>query len=405
MTGRAVAGALLVVAVSAGAASGGPQRVSVSVSPSSSLIDQPIHIRVAGLKRHAAVAVRIRATDAKGAIWHSSARFRANGAGRVDLDRARALSGSYTGVWGMGLIARLTTRAPGGATFAWGGVRTFDVSVRVAGKTVAETSFDREEAPIAEQSESIPQTGFYGVYDAPAGPVAPGPALMVFGGSESGLHTPPIAAALAGRGFATLAIAYFGEPGLPQTLSNVPLEYFAKALTWLRQQPQVDPSRVAVMGVSRGSEAALLLGVDYPDLVRGVVASVPSNVVICSFPGCSGPAWTFMGQPIPYSSLFGPNPIDNPDARIRVEKIRGAILLVCGKLDAVWPSCPASQAIMKRLGAFDDPYRHVLFAYLNAGHYVGGMLPYQIFAPPLDRGDERAREDAWPHLLSFLDGL
>ena len=40
----------------------------------------------------------------------------------------------------------------------------------------------------------------------------------------------------------------------------------------------MDPRRLVVDGVSRGSEAALLLGLRYPKLIGGVVALVPGNV-------------------------------------------------------------------------------------------------------------------------------
>src|ERR1039458_4212970 len=68
--------------------------------------------------------------------------------------------------------------------------------------------------------------------------------------------------------YPALGVAYSAEPGLPQTLSRIPLEYFAGALRWLARQPGVDPARIAVLGVSRGSEAAQLPGVYYPNLVH-----------------------------------------------------------------------------------------------------------------------------------------
>jgi dienelactone hydrolase len=391
--------------------------VDISVTPLASLIDEPIHIRLAGLKRHSIATVRMQAVDAKKRKWHSSARFRADGAGRVDLDRARALSGSYKGVWGMGLIASLTTRAPAsGYSFWWNGAQRFTVRVRVRGRTVATTSVRRavwpvelgRGSPIADETETISETGFYGRYEAPARTDQRAPGILILGGSGGGLGFTLAAATLAGHGYPTLALAYFKEPGLPQTLSNIPLEYFAKALTWLQEQPQVDPSRIVVIGISRGSEAALLLGVHYPDLVQAVVASVPSNVALCSFPGCSGPAWTLNGQPVPYTTQFDqPNPTDDPNAVIPVEQIRGPIFLDCGGVDLIWSSCPYARAIIKRLDAFRVPYRHVLYEFPYAGHYVGALLPYEPAAPrDFDFvADEHGLEKLWPHLLAFLAGL
>jgi len=43
-------------------------------------------------------------------------------------------------------------------------------------------------------------------------------------------------------------LAYFAEPGLPDTEQNIPLEYFVKALTWLAAQRGVDPHHLVVIG-------------------------------------------------------------------------------------------------------------------------------------------------------------
>jgi hypothetical protein len=49
--------------------------------------------------------------------------------------------------------------------------------------------------------------------------------VLEFGGSEGRLSGSGrlIGAALASAGYPTLDIAYFGEPGLPATLTDVPL--------------------------------------------------------------------------------------------------------------------------------------------------------------------------------------
>jgi hypothetical protein len=58
----------------------------------------------------------------------------------------------------------------------------------------------------------------------PASAPARRPALLIFGGSEGGLSGTLIAALLAAHGYPALALAYFNAPGLPATLSDIPLE-------------------------------------------------------------------------------------------------------------------------------------------------------------------------------------
>jgi hypothetical protein len=79
------------------------------------------------------------------------------------------------------------------------------------------------------------------------------PAVVVLGRSEGGLLGEGVAATLARRGYAALALAYFGTRSLPSELVEIPLEYFAGALRWLRSRPETDGDRVALMG---GSKAA-----------------------------------------------------------------------------------------------------------------------------------------------------
>jgi acetyl esterase/lipase len=103
--------------------------------------------------------------------------------------------------------------------------------------------------------------------------------VVVFGGSEGGNFMIDAAGLLAAHGYPTLSLAYFGEPGLPKELVNVPLEYFARAVRVLRRQPGVDPDHIAVMGDSRGGEAALLVASTFPHLIHGAIGLVPSATV------------------------------------------------------------------------------------------------------------------------------
>lgn len=391
---------------------------AVRVDPAVSVVDRPLTIKVSGLVPRTRVAVTLRSTDAKKVEWVSSARFRADGRGRIDLNHSSSLGGSYEGVWGMGLIASMfpTLRDPQPGYF-WSAKKPlrFTLTVSVSGRVVATAVFRRElsSVPLTSSSQTVGSAGFKGIFFAPRS-VAHRTAVLLVSGSEGGLRTSLLAAALAANGFPTLALAYFSAPRLPQTLTNIPLEYFKRALEWLGKQPQVDANRMVALGVSRGSEAALLLGVHYPDLVRGVIALVPSNVINCGIAGaglgggCLGPAWTLNGKPLPYTKEFNnPKPTDVPSAVIPVEHIHGRILLACGGVDQVWNSCDYAHAIMRRLTSHGTSSAH-LYAYPRAGHGVGSALPYEPGSRQFDlyfAGTERARQDLWPHLRRFLASL
>ena len=410
---------LLLVMLSActSASSSSAHAVRVTVSPRTSLADSAVQIRVTGLAAGEEATLRVSSTDAAGVHWRASATYGADAAGNVDLSRARAISGSYLGISGMGLIwsMRPTGPDPAGSYFWHDTVPlTFTITVSVHGNTVASASFHRlfSHTALADQMESLQANGFVGEFWHPAVTAERRPAILVLGGSEGGLPGVLLPAMLASNGYPALGVAYFGEPGLPKTLSKIPLEYFAKALNWLARQPGVNPTRIAVLGISRGSEAAQLLGVYYPRLVHAVIASVPSNVALCSYPGCTGPAWTLHGRALPYTSEFDvPTPTDDPAAVIPDQRIRGPVFLDCGEADQTWISCPFARAILGLLDTHHDRWTHVLYAYADAGHFVGSLVPYEPKAPASARSDPSYAADQeadallWPHLLHFLAGL
>ena len=158
----------------------------------------------------------------------------------------------------------------------------------------------------------------------------------------------------------------------------------------------------------------MLLAVDFPDLVDGVIASVPSSVALCAYPGCGGPAWTLDGKPVPYTRQVNqPHPTDDPGASIAVERTAVPYLFDCAGADTVWHSCDFAQALVARLDVAHDPRPHDLLAYPDAGHAIGFLLPFEpggddveaalhLAGRTADANDE-ARRDLWPHVLAFLD--
>jgi len=97
------------------------------------------------------------------------------------------------------------------------------------------------------------------------------------------------------------------------------------------------------------------------------------------------------------------------DAVIPVEKIKAPVLIVCGKSDKLWPSCPMSRQIEERAKTHGGPSVKVL-AYANAGHACIGPPskkkdPFfvKLLLGGTDAGNRAARADGWPKILAFVE--
>ena len=235
----------------------------------------------------------------------------------------------------------------------------------------------------------------------------PSAAALVIGGS-GGSEPSYVAQALAGEGIAALSVAYFGREGLPAQLRSIRLEYFFSALEILRTELRSSTTPIALLGMSRGSEAAMLTAIHSPVRVDGVVATVPGNVVAGGLPP-GAPAWLLDGQPLPFVDHAGPD-CEKADALIPAELIPGPVLLVAAGADQVWPSAAMAQALSRRLREHGDPHGHKHLEYPEASHSLGYLipqLPTGLLPPGItDRAeDKKARADAWPMAVTFIRQL
>jgi dienelactone hydrolase len=399
------------------------------------LVDEPVGLVVAGARPRSAVAVRA-TVEATGAVHQAMAAFDADEAGLVDTARQASLAGSYTGVdpfglWWSGQPVGPSSRPPSAPLTARVRATTAD------GK--AEAVLQRRWLAPGATLASVREPGVCGLFARPAGD-GPFPAVVCFAGSSGGLAAAAAwAPMLASHGFAALAIAYFGVPGLPQALAGIEIEVVERAAAWLLGRADVAGDRVTVLGMSRGSELALLAGALLDQLVGAVVAFAPSGVAWCGF-GPAGPvdapAWTFRGAAIPYLGgdatpppgfgTSGPvalrplfeRALRDADAvraaEIPVERARGPILLVSGEADAMWPSTRLGEVVERRAaGRSGPPVTHL--RYPAAGHASGGVpgtpAPTEV-RHPVDgaryalggtlAANAAARADSWPQVLAFL---
>jgi dienelactone hydrolase len=384
--------ALLLVVM--GGLSTAGSRVSVTVVPSEALIDVPVDVRASGLPPRTPVTLQATTKDLRGRLWRSRLAFRSDGHGVVDTHSNMRI------FWSMQPVG---AKPASGSVLLLPDPSTAEIAVLHSARTVARTTLTRRNlAPTLTTTQvGFSQGGFVGTYYALPG-AGQHPAVLQLGGSGGGHGALP-AALLASDGFPSLSLAYFREPDLPPNLQNIPLEYFRTALRWLADQPGVDPNRLVVLGVSRGGEAAILLGANYPDLVHGVVAcTIAPNILGGSPPGT--PAWTINGKPIPY----GPLP---------VEQINAPVLITGGGKDEIVDSTAGTKELINRArshGRANVAGR----VYPNAGHGVGCRTP-NLPAPTelpvapntyLEIGgtsaaNAQAAAASWPRLLRFLATL
>lgn len=413
------------------------------------VIDQPRRIRASGL---ASGFARLEALLAHpdGSHWRSEAQFQIGDDGRLDTETQLPVTGDWHEAEPMAPIWSMRQVNPPTRPERTEGTEPWSIELRIvdgSGASAAATLVQRFLAPGVTRRE-VRDEGLSGTLFTPAGS-GPHPAIIVLNGSGGG--TPEQRAALyAAHGYAALALAWFKAPGRPEHISDTPLEYFEQALIWLRREVKPRNDFVAVAGLSRGGELALLLGATFPQLVSAVIGYVPSAVVHGTLRAGrpeqprDADAWTWQGQPL--RNVWWENPhasweaFDRPPvpgaairqapafvavdadpgsvaaARIPVERIAGPLLLISGTDDGFWPSTAYCERIHAELAGAGHrwPVRHVRNE--GAGHAIG--FPYVpttqiarvhpvagvlISGGGTPAANARANRESWQAVLAFLD--
>ena len=217
------------------------------------------------------------------------------------------------------------------------------------------------------------------------------PLIIGLGGAEggnswAGPHGEKQRKLLNQNGYAFLSIAYFGAEGTPENLDRIAIEGVHKAVLEASQDPLINENCIAVMGVSRGGELALLLGSYYSEY-KSVIGIVPGSTVFSAVTGAmTTPGFSHNGEslpfvPVPWSAtpalLSGnlreafekmmENKVAMEEAAIKVENISGPVLLISGTQDEQWPSMEMSAAMISRLMENNFPYPS-LHIPLEGGH-------------------------------------
>lgn len=425
--------------------------VTLRATPVSALTDQPLSIRVSGLKPGEPVTLRASMPDYRKRAWTAQATFIADPDGVVDVTRQAPRYGSYSGIHAMGLIWSMLPKNVKNPqqTLYQPSLQSASYPLKLEAlanqRVLAQITLARYlQAPGVTKTE-VAADGLVGELYSPSAS-GPHPAIIVLGGSEGGwLASAPEAALLASHGYTALALAYFQgfqsfDPrlkSLPKLLRDIPLEYFVTAAAWLKQQPSVDARHIGVIGWSKGAEAALITAASFPEKFQAVIAYMPSSVVWSGIeygPGPVSSSWTLAGEPLPWA-----NPIMNPamfgngkplvflgayqdglkdanavgKAAIPVERIAAPVLLVSASDDQIWPSTLMARQIMQRLAAHHHAYADESLCYVGAGHDIQAPYrPANASAVAVPGGSFAfggnltayawADHDAWNKTLAFL---
>ncbi len=450
-------------------------KIRFDMPPNGAFIDEDVRIRLSGLAPLQKVRIHATTHDDENRRWSSEAHFRADSHGDVDLSTQESTGGTYRGIAQMGLFwsMQLASRGEGdGARASFTKKDSMPHSVmleaeldrsvivcgriersfRARGATMRDVMInERGILDTAAESKRLATNGHVGrLFLPPSGSRAGEklPAVIVLSGSGGGFDVDK-AAVLSRHGFATLALAYFGLPRLPAWLHRVPLEYIESAVMWLAAQPEIDPRRIGVLGVSRGAELALLAAARF-DNIRSVVAYAPSSVAWDSGGREKDtkhpiPAWTWRGEqiasaplplrsfmwrsavpvvamkrPVMFRNLFRAG-LRNVDAARRaaipVEQIAGQMLLISGGDDHVWPAKQMAEAIAARLKEHNFAHAVEHLHYPSAGHLLryphlpttardsrhehlhGARFSFGGSA----QADAEAQADAWHRTITFLN--
>jgi dienelactone hydrolase len=282
--------------------------------------------------------------------------------------------------------------------------------------------------------------GWHAVYARPAGGEKL-PVVISLHGSEGGGVEKAWGRAVpfASRGFAAVGVNYFAYPheaieGVPTQHAEIKVEILDAIREWLETRPEVDATRIHLVGVSKGAEFALLAATRF-DWITSVVALVPSDVVWEGYGEGGGTArssWSVGGKPVRFVPLFPFDPKQEgmyrtnteryersrayyadrvEPARIAVEDAKARILLLASDRDEVWASGAMARNLVERLVAAGKSDRVEVTIYPKAGHQITGTgtFPVRLYGEQsLDPeakdilAEGTAAADAWRRTVLFL---
>jgi dienelactone hydrolase len=374
------------------------------------LVGEPVSIRLENLPADKPVTLVAERTipggdrSAAPVLYRSQAVF-SGSQGALDLATAKPHSGTYADADIRGLFWSMAPVE--GADIGALQPMQVKLTASVDGRVLTSTVIEFIDALPLVRTEPVKE--FPGAVFATLPGTARRPAIIVLGGSEGGSRTARNSAPrFASRGFAVLGLPYYSPPRgqkreqeipeLPAAFADIPVERLNAAFEWLKRRGDVDASRVALLGVSKGAEFTLIAASHFR-WIRSAVAIAPTDVVWEGWgPGVEPgerASFALNGKPLPFVPYVdfeeefagyssgravkmrrfqdkgrAANPAAAVKARIKVEKFPRPLLVIGGHDDQVWASGMMAQNIAERRAAAGLDTVALIFP--EAGHYLSG---------------------------------
>ncbi|XP_046296886.1 acyl-coenzyme A thioesterase 1 [Marmota monax] len=389
--------------------------------------DEPLHIAVRGLAPQQPVTLRASLRDEKGALFRANARYRADAEGKLDLARAPALGGSFAGLEPMGLIWAMEPDKPFWRLVKRDVQTPFVVELEVldghepdVGQQLARALHERHFMLPGVRRVPVREGRVRATLFLPPEP-GPYPGIVDLFGLGGGLLEYR-ASLLAGKGFAVMALAYYGYDDLPRSLETVHLEYFEEAVNYLLHHPEVKGPGIGLLGNSKGGELCLAIS----SFLKGITAAVIINGSVAVV----GASIHYKDETLPPVGIMRDrikvtkdgimdvvealkSPLEDQKSFIPVEKSDTTFLFLVGQDDHNWKSEFYANEASKRLQAHGKEKPQII-CYPEAGHYI--EPPYWplcraahhvlVGGPIVYGGEPRAHTmaqlDVWEQLQTFF---
>ncbi|XP_074508283.1 acyl-coenzyme A thioesterase 5-like [Sebastes fasciatus] len=357
------------------------------------MFDDPVQVKVAGLRSRQVITMRARSTDEKGVVFSSSATYKADGSGEIDLQRDNSLGGSYTGIEPMGLLWSMKADSLHRRLQKTSSLTPHVVKFSVheeeeEGRMLAEATNERFLIGNGVSRLPVKEGNIRGVLFTPPGG-GPFPAVLdlyTFGGGLSEKR----ASLLASRGFVVLTVALYGHDDMPKYIKVVNLDYFEEAIKFLKKQDKVGSKGVGVISISKSGDLALSIASYLPDVdatvwINGCSANTllplhykKSQILPALMFDIKKMIPTNSGVAIVKDGMHDPLAEENKATLVPIEQAKGRFLFVSSEDDLNWDSKAYVDMMEERLKRHGkDNFESV--CYPGAGHYL--EPPYGPYCP------------------------